>query len=324
MRPGVGGEGLSSIGGYGAGMAQASARPAPRAAAPATKATPAATTTAATSISNGAAGFGMIGLLDSNGPSAPWGREAARAEPVAPLMARLDPNARYATTYRPGGAALAAFDAAVSRGQIPTSYKDLVGDFGTRYAPALARPDSGALRISVDTARAAVGPSGGSMNLLVTMSSSDAMPPRAPLSVHIVLDVSGSMTGQAIADAKKAAEAAVDKLDPTDDFSMVTFSDTASVIVPEGPIGPRRDQVVARIRGVQAGGGTNIWAGLDLGYNEARASRAGDDAVRLVMLLSDGHANGGDTDPAAPRRRSRRRGVPGRRPDERLRSGPRL
>ncbi len=161
------------------------------------------------------------------------------------------------------------------------------------------------------------------MNLLVTMSSSDAMPPRAPLSVHIVLDVSGSMTGQAIDDAKSAAEAAVDKLDPTDDFSMVTFSDTASVIVPDGPIGPRRGQVVARIRGVQAGGGTNIWAGLDLGYNEARASRVGDDAVRLVMLLSDGHANGGDTDPAAPRR-ARRAGVPGRRPDERVRPGPRL
>ena len=247
-----------------------------------------------------AAQFGMIGLsapAASAPPSAPWGREGAVAAPVAPPLARLDPNARYATTYRPGGAALAAFDAAVSRGQIPTSYKDLVGDFGARYAPSLAAPTAGALAVAVDTARAAVGPEGGPLNLRVALASSEATPARAPLSIHIVLDVSGSMGGQAIEDAKKAAEAAVEKLEATDDFSMVTFSDTASVIVRDGPIGPRRAQVLARIHEVQAGGGTNIWAGLDLGYAEARAPSVGDEAVRLVMLLSDGHANGGDTSP---------------------------
>jgi Ca-activated chloride channel family protein len=246
--------------------------------------------------------FGLIGLANAPAasaarPSAPWENEGVMAEPVAPVLARLDPNARYATTYRPGGAALAAFDAAVSRGQIPTSYKDLVGDFGARYAPAIDAPKEGALTIAVRTARASVGPLGGPLNLLVALASSEETPPRAPLSVHIVLDVSGSMSGPAIEDAKRAAEAAVGKLESGDDFSMVTFSDSAQVIVPDGPIGPRRAQVLSRIHGVQAGGGTNIWAGLDLGYAEARAPGAGDEAVRLVMLLSDGHANGGDTSP---------------------------
>jgi Ca-activated chloride channel family protein len=248
-----------------------------------------------------AAAFGMIGLnaptATAAGPSAAWGPSGAVAEPVAPALARLDPNARYATTYRPGGAALAAFDAAVARGQIPTSYRDLVGEFGARYAPALDVPKDGALIVAVSTTRAAVGPAGGSMNVLVALASSEATPSRAPLSVHIVLDVSGSMSGKAIEDAKQAAQAAVNKLEATDDFSMVTFSDTAQVIVPDGPIGPRRAQVLSRIREVQADGGTNIWAGLDLGYAEARAPGAGDEAVRLVMLLSDGHANGGDTSP---------------------------
>ncbi len=246
----------------------------------------------------GAFGMSLNGqAATAAGSSAPWGPSGAIAEPVAPALARLDPNARYATTYRPGGAALAAFDAAVARGQIPTSYKDLVGEFGARYAPALDVPKDGALTVAVSTARAAVGPAGGPMNLLVALASSEATPSRAPLSVHIVLDVSGSMSGKAIEDAKKAAQAAVNKLEATDDFSMVTFSDTAQVIVPDGPIGPRRGQVLSRIRDVQADGGTNIWAGLDLGYAEARAPGAGDEAVRLVMLLSDGHANGGDTSP---------------------------
>jgi Mg-chelatase subunit ChlD len=226
---------------------------------------------------------------------------ASAAPPIQPAVtaqpARLDPNARYATTYRPGGAALAAFDAAIARGQIPPTYKDLVGDFGARYAPALARPPEGALAVSVDTERTSAPPGGGSMNLRVALVSSDATPPRAPLSVHIVLDTSGSMSGQAIDDARKAAEAVVDKLAPTDDFSMVTFSDVARLLVADGPVGPRRAQAIERIHQVRADGGTNISAGLDLGYAQAHSPGIPPDAVRLVMLLSDGHANGGDTDP---------------------------
>jgi Ca-activated chloride channel family protein len=241
--------------------------------------------------------YGMVGALSAPVATTTAASPLAVAEPAPIAARRLDPNARYATTYRPGGAALAAFDAAVARGQIPGAYKDLVGDFGARYTPALAAPTDGALAVSVATERAAPGPGGGPMNLVVSLASSEAMPSRAPLSVHIVLDVSGSMSGQAIEDAKRAAEAAVDKLEPGDDFSMVTFSNTAQVLVADGPIGPRRPQVLARIHGVHAEGGTNISSGLDLGYAEARAPAAGDEAVRIVMLLSDGHANAGDTDP---------------------------
>jgi Ca-activated chloride channel family protein len=218
------------------------------------------------------------------------------ALPSAPV-AHLDPNARYATTYRPGGAALAAFDSAIARGQIPASYKDLVADFGARYAPALERPAEGALSVAVDTERRSIGPAGGPVNLRVAITSSDATPSRAPLSVHIVLDTSGSMSGGAIDDARRAAEAVVNKLAPTDDFSMVTFSDTAHLLVAEGPVGPRRDAAIARIHEVRADGGTNISSGLDLGYAQAHGAGVPQDAVRIVMLLSDGHANGGDTDP---------------------------
>ena len=228
-----------------------------------------------------------------------WTGSGALAEGVAEAPApHLDPNARYATTYRPGRAALAAFDAAVARGQIPRAYEDLVGDFAARYSPSVPPPATGALAIAVQTEQSAVAPDGGPMNLAVSLASSDATPARAPLSVHIVLDTSGSMLGQAIEDAKRAAEAVVAKLEAGDDFSMVTFSSGAQLLVPDGCIGARRDEVLRRIQTVAADGGTNISAGLDLGYAQARASRVGDETVRLVMLLSDGHANGGDTSSA--------------------------
>jgi Ca-activated chloride channel family protein len=210
---------------------------------------------------------------------------------------RLDPNARYATTYRPGGAALAAFDAAVARGQIPVVYQDLVAGVGDRYAPEVARPERGALTVAIATERAAASPAGGLMNLGVALASSNGAPPRAPLSVHIVLDRSGSMSGRAIEDAKRAAQAVVEKLEPSDDFSLVAFSDEARLLVADGPLGPRRRQVIASIASIQAEGGTNISAALDLGYAQAHSSAVPEEAVRIVMLLSDGQANAGDSDP---------------------------
>jgi Ca-activated chloride channel family protein len=242
--------------------------------------------------------FGLSGSVASGG--AAGGFATARPSSVldsAPrLLPRLDPNARYATTYRPGGAALAAFDAAVARGAIPASYKDLVGDFGARYAPALAQPaNGGAMTFQVDTERAALAPSGGALNLRIAMRSSDAMPARAPLSVHLVLDVSGSMSGTAIDNARRAAETLVERLAPQDDFSMVTFSSDAQVLVADGPIGTRKATVLDRIHHVVAEGGTNISAGLDLGYRQAHTPSINAEAVKIVMLLSDGHANAGDT-----------------------------
>src|SRR5262249_11928716 len=152
---------------------------------------------------------GLYGLLDSGGvPNAYFGERTASASSVRhppPVAERLDPNARYATTYRPGAAALAAFDAALARGTIPAVYRDLVGDFGARYAPVIAAPSAGALAVRVDTERAALPPSGGPLHLRVALRSSPArnLTP-ARLSVVVALDVSGSMEGPAIANARAA------------------------------------------------------------------------------------------------------------------------
>jgi len=246
-------------------------------------------------------GLGIVGGFGHGG-----GGSAAPSPPpaMAPLPV-LDPNARYATTYRPGGAALSAFDAALSRGALPVATKDLVGDFGARYAPAIDAPKIGAMSYAIDLERAAVGPTGGPMHLRIALKGSDIAPLRAPLSVHVVLDVSGSMAGASIEHARKAAEALVQKLEPSDHFSLTTFSNDAKTIVGSGSIGPRRDQVVQVIRAIQTEGGTNVSSGLDLGYAQAQKD-ALDGAVKIVMLLSDGHANGGDTDPKSLARRSSR------------------
>lgn len=232
--------------------------------------------------------------------------EADDSLAVAKVTPKLDPNARYATTYRPGGAALAAFDSAVAKGDIPAEYKDLVGDFGSRYSPPMDAPKEGALSFKTETERAKLPPAGGLLNFRISLRSSAADTKRAPLSVHLVLDVSGSMSGMAIDNARKAAASLVERLDANDDFSMVTFSSSAEVRVADGPVGARRKQILSTISEVHANGGTNISSGLDLGYAEAHSPKISPDAVKIVMLLSDGHANGGDTNPATLAERSAR------------------
>jgi hypothetical protein len=92
---------------------------------------------------------------------------------------------------------------------------------------------------------------------------------RTRKSVHLVLDVSGSMQGEPMARARDAARALVDKLDANDDFSLVTFSSGAEVAIDDGPVGPRRAAIKATIDGIREGGGTNIGKVLALGHGQA-------------------------------------------------------
>lgn len=73
----------------------------------------------------------------------------------------------------------------------------------------------------------------------------------------------------------------------------MTFSNEADVKVPDGPVGARREAIKKIIGEVHEGGGTNIGRGLELGYTQAVAKSIPEDAVRVVLLLSDGRANVG-------------------------------
>lgn len=206
----------------------------------------------------------------------------------------LDPNGRFATTYRPGGGHLSAFEAAVSQGLLPPADRELVADVGARYTPPMEVPKDKALAMKFDWERAKLQPGGGPIHLRIALrSSADAPAARPHLSVHLVLDVSGSMAGKPMEQARKAAQVLVDRLAATDDFSLVTFSTDARVVVPDGPVGTRREQIKKTIEEIQEGGGTNIGAGLELGYQQARSKGIPEDAVKVVLLLSDGRANEG-------------------------------
>ncbi|MEO7331649.1 MAG: VWA domain-containing protein [Minicystis sp.] len=216
--------------------------------------------------------------------------------PAAPALIPIDPNGRFATTYRPGGGHLSAFESAVSRGIIPAADRDIVSDVGARYTATMDAPKGKAMAFRADFERGKLAPNGGPFHVRIALRSTADKPTERPhLSVHLVLDISGSMAGESITRAREAARSLVDKLAPTDDFSLVTFSSDANVLVPDGPVGPRRESIKKSISEVHENGGTNIGRGLELGYAQAAAKSIPEDAVRVVLLLSDGHANIGIT-----------------------------
>lgn len=118
---------------------------------------------------------------------------------------------------------------------------------------------------------------------------------RPPVNLCIVLDRSGSMQGAKIAKAKQAAVEAVRRLGPEDVFSLVIYGHEARVVVPARHV---RDveEIESRIRSVEAGGSTALFAGVTRGANEIRRHLEGN-YVHRIILLSDGLANVGPRTP---------------------------
>jgi uncharacterized protein YegL len=241
-------------------------------------------------------GHGRLG--GGHHAGAGYARSPAVAAPSAPAPeAPIDPNGRFATTYRPSRGHLSAFESAIARGAIPAASREMVSDIGSRYAPEFAVDAGKALGFQADLERGKLSPSGGPFHLRFAIRSApEADTARPHLSVHLVLDVSGSMQGEPLQRAKQAAQHLASKLHPRDDFSLVTFSSEGKVLVPSGPVGPRRTAIQQTIERMTTEGGTNIGAGLQLAYQQAGAPAQPEDAIRVVLLVSDGQANEGITD----------------------------
>ncbi len=116
---------------------------------------------------------------------------------------------------------------------------------------------------------------------------------RTPTAVQVVLDRSGSMSGNPLEGAKKALAVVVAQLDPSDAFGVVTFDDDAQVVVPAAPLSDKQRAVDA-IGSIVAGGCTDLSSGYLLGLRELRrsAQTAGIQGG-TVLIISDGHVNRG-------------------------------
>lgn len=110
---------------------------------------------------------------------------------------------------------------------------------------------------------------------------------RAPMEMVFVLDCSGSMSGNPIAQAKTAIERGLKLLEPGDSFQIINFSEKASALGPT-PVEATPENVrrgLAYLKQLNGDGGTmmieGIKAALDFPHDPER--------LRFVSFMTDGY-----------------------------------
>lgn len=140
------------------------------------------------------------------------------------------------------------------------------------------------------TSFASPGPDGGVVSVLVQPPRLDAKP--APREVVFVVDVSGSMWGPPIAQAKAAMRRALGGIGPDDSFNVYTFAGTTAQAFKTLRPG-NSENVEAALRFIEAanaGGGTMLADAVQAALSPA--VEAGRD--RFVVFLTDGYVGNED------------------------------
>lgn len=111
-----------------------------------------------------------------------------------------------------------------------------------------------------------------------------------PVNLGLVIDISGSMRGQKIKNAKEAAKYVVNALKPVDTVSVTVFSDEARAIVPASKV-TDKFLILTAIDRISIVGGTRMYHGLETGAREIHRGSTSN-SINRIIALTDGQTEG--------------------------------
>lgn len=117
---------------------------------------------------------------------------------------------------------------------------------------------------------------------------------RTPVCVIPVIDVSGSMAGEKLGQARQSVMKLIDHLGPQDRCGVVVFSTGVGVVSPPVEMTPAaKTDLKLKVGELQAQDQTNLSGGMLAGLELASRSLLPEGTLVRVILFTDGHANTG-------------------------------
>lgn len=111
-----------------------------------------------------------------------------------------------------------------------------------------------------------------------------------PLNIVMVVDCSTSMQGIRLDAVKQTSIDLLRKLQPNDIFSLVKFNDFAELLIAPLVVADMTHAEM-KIQLLQAGGGTEIYKGLELGFKQVILNRS-TQRINHIILITDGRTYG--------------------------------
>ena len=158
-------------------------------------------------------------------------------------------------------------------------------------AAAAAQAASISCRVEPDYSVREAGKAGQAFVKITLAAERIAQSKRPPVNLAIVLDRSGSMSGDRIARARDAAIEAIDRLDERDVVSVVVYDDVVETIIPAQHV-TGKEAMKEKVRAIEVRGSTALFAGVSAGAEQLKKFQ-GQCEISRVLLLSDGQANVG-------------------------------
>lgn len=121
-------------------------------------------------------------------------------------------------------------------------------------------------------------------SMIVDYEAVQAQGMEAVSSICFVVDVSGSMSGTALDDAKYALHTFLDQTDGYTEMALVIFASSGTTAV---PLTTQPDEIRSGVDSLYASGGTDISDGIREGTNALLGAR-GD---RVMIMMTDGQSN---------------------------------